>query len=232
MIRSMGTPGRRIALVLGLSVLGAGLLAQSASAAPLPILATDTLDFESEEYTMAQGTKAAFHNAEVGVPHSVVADGQLAGSPLFRSPTFPGDATRQVSGTQYLTTGDYTFFCSVHQNMRAVLRVTAAGTPVPRPAFRLAILTGTLEKAQATGRIRVKIRGLTKSDNVTLKLRLGAKLLGMKTGVDVRAGEVRRLFVNLTRRGRARIAGREQAKLKLVGIVPFGKTRAVKKLLK
>jgi hypothetical protein len=232
MINSMRKPGRRIGLVVGLVAVSAGLLASSASAAPLPILATNSSDFEAEIYTMPQGTKAAFHNAEVGVSHNVTSNGRIGAGRLFLSPTFPGDATRTVRGTQYLTTNDYVFFCSVHPTMRSVLRVTGAGEPVPRPAFRLAILTRRLERAQNTGRVRVKIRALTKSENVTLRLRFRKRQLGIKRDIDLRAGQVRRPFIQLTRAGMNRIAGREQAKLKLVGTVPFGKTRAVKKLLR
>jgi plastocyanin len=233
-MRAMRRPGRK-AIAAGAGALLVLATAGVAWGAPATIVAGNSADYSQPLYTQSQGDRSVFRNIESGVAHNVTSNGRIGAGRLFRSATIVGTNTgtqAPVSGTQYLRQGDYTFFCSVHPNMEATLRVTGAGDPVPRPAFRLAILTGRLEKAQNTGRVRVKIRGLTKSDNVTLKLKFRKALLGTRRNVDVRAGQVRRPFIQLTRRGMARIAGREQAKLKLVGIVPFGKTRAVKKLLK
>jgi plastocyanin len=234
MISAMRRPGRK-AIAAGVGALLALGTATVAWGAPATIVAGNSEDYSQPQYIQSQGERSVFRNVEVGVAHNVTSNGRIGGGRLFRSATIVGSASgtqAPVSGTQYLTQGDYTFFCSVHPDMEATLRVNGAGTPVRRPAFRLAILTRTLEKAQNTGRVRVKIRGLTKSENVTLHLRFGKRQLGTKRNVDVNPGQVRRPFIQLTRAGMARIAGREQAKLKLVGIVPFGKTRAVKKLLK
>jgi len=226
----MRKPG---ALALALCSLGVLAAAQAASAASLPIRATaSTLSYESPTYAMAQGVKASFHNAGVGVPHNVTANGKLSGKPLFRSPTISGDGGTAVSGTQYLTTGDYTFFCSVHPPMQATLQVTGAGTPVARPSIRVSVLSGKLAKVQSTGKVRVRVRALTKSDNVALRLKLGAKQLASKANIDLAAGQVRNLVLKLGRKARNRLAGRSQAKVTLIGTVPFGKTRTASKLLK
>jgi plastocyanin len=234
MISAMRRPGRKAIAACAGALLALGT-AGVAWGAPATIVAPDSIDYSQPLYTQSQGDRSVFRNNDNGMAHNVISNGRIGGGRLFRSATITGSLAgtqAPVSGTQYLRQGDYTFFCSIHPNMEATLRVTGAGDPVPRPAFRLAIITRRLEKAQNTGRVRVKIRGITKSENVTLHLRFGKRQLATKRNVDVAPGQVRRPFMQLTRAGMARIAGREQAKLKLVGTVAFGKTRAVKKLLK
>jgi plastocyanin len=233
MISSMRMPGRKtkVASLAAVAVLSASAVAWGADT----IVAGNSLDYSQPLYTQSQGERANFRNIDSGTPHNVVSNGKLGGKPLFRSSTITGSAAgtqTPVSGTQFLVSGDYTFFCDVHPNMEATLKVNNSGTPVARPSIRVAILTGSLAKAQNSGRVRVKVRALTKSDNVALKLKLGAKLLASKSNIDLAPGQVRRPLLRLGARARSRLAGRNQAKLTLVGTVPFGKARTAKKLLK
>jgi plastocyanin len=233
MIKPMRMPGRKkaVASLAAAAALSASAVAWGADT----IVAGNQLDYSQPLYTQAQGERANFRNIEPGIPHNVVSNGKIGGKPLFRSSTIPGSVAGNqtpVSGTQFLVAGDYTFFCSVHPNMEATLKVNATGTPVARPSIRVAILTGSLAKAQNSGRVRVKVRALTKSDNVALKLKLGAKPLASKANIDLAPGQIRKPLLKLSAAGKRRLARRTQAKLTLIGTVPFGKSRTVKKLLK
>jgi plastocyanin len=224
---------RSTAIAVLVCVIGVTAVAATAWGAAMPIRATDSVtDYESALYTMTQGEKASFNNTGPGIPHNVTANARISRQRLFRSKTITGDASAPVSGTQYLTTGDYTFFCSIHPTMQATLQVTGSGTPVARPKISVAILSGQLAKVTNTGKARVRVKALTKSDNVALKLKLGSKPLASKSNIDLAPGQVRRLTLKLGRRARNRLAGKDQAKLKLVGSVPFGKTATASKLLK
>jgi plastocyanin len=231
MIGWMRKPGKPAALVLAVCIAGGAIVAATALGAAETIRAANALDFESADYATDQGETVTFDNADPGVPHNVTASGKIGGKPLFESPTVTGAASTVVNGTQYLTTGSYTFFCSVHPNMEATLNVTGAGTAVARPNISVAILSGKLAKVRG-GKARVKVKAVTKSDNVALKLKLGSKQLASKSNIDLAAGQVRKLTLKLGRKARNRLAGKSKAKLKLVGSVPFGKTRTVSKLLK
>jgi plastocyanin len=229
----MRRPGRKatIAVCAGaLALIGAaGAYAADTIIAPV---GADTLGFSSNDYTMDQGEKATFHNADPGVPHNVTANGKLSGKPLFRSPTITGDASAAVGGTQFLIHGDYSFFCTIHPNMTATLHVTTAGTPVARPNIKVAILSSKLARVRSSGKARVKVKAVTKSDDVALKLKLGNRQLASKANIDLAVGQVRKLTLKLGKKARNALANRTQAKLKLIGTVPFGKTRTATKLLK
>ncbi len=233
MIEWMPRRAKSTAIAVLVCVIGATVAAATAWGAVLPIRATDSVtDFESALYTMDQGQKASFNNTGPGIPHNVTANARISGQRLFRSKTITDGATAPVNGTQYLTTGDYTFICSIHPVMQATLQVTGAGTPVARPKVSVAILSGQLAKVANTGKARVKVRALTKSDNVTLKLKLGSKMLASKANIDLAPGQVRRLTLKLGRRACNRLAGKDQAKLTLLGSAPFGKTSSASKLLR
>jgi hypothetical protein len=74
-----------------------------------------------------------FHNSDID-SHNVTAQSNGAdGKALFTSQTVGLGQTTAVSGTQYLTTGSYSFYCTIHPYMHGTLVVTSAGTPVPRP---------------------------------------------------------------------------------------------------
>jgi plastocyanin len=80
-----------------------------------------------------QGEEVTFQNLDL-VDHDVVAEGKGPDNqPLFRSGLVSRGGSTPVAGTEFLTSGSYAFFCSLHPNMRGSLTVTSAGTPKPRP---------------------------------------------------------------------------------------------------
>jgi len=93
-----------------------------------------TTGFTTPNVTMAQGEKLTFQNNDATVMHNVTStDNGSDGKPLFHSATI-GPGSSFVDGSQYLTSGSYHFYCTLHpQTMTGTLTVSTAGTPVPRP---------------------------------------------------------------------------------------------------
>jgi plastocyanin len=89
--------------------------------------------YGASSYTIDQGQTISFANNDID-SHNVSASGKGPdGNPLFQSDTIGTGQSTGVAGTQYLTSGSYSFICTVHPFMHATLVVTSAGTPVPRP---------------------------------------------------------------------------------------------------
>lgn len=123
--------------------------------------------------TIDQGQSVTFQNSDQTAFHDVTSDAKGSdGKPLFQSDTISGGKTSPVRGVEYLTTGDYTFHCSVHTFMTGTLHVTANGTPKPRtpdnpapnpsdttpPDATVAILDGRIAKVRAHKGLRVRLQ--------------------------------------------------------------------------
>jgi plastocyanin len=122
--------------------------------------------YNPDRLTIPQGTRVVLQNNDSS-RHNVTSDDYAPdGSRLFRSATTDPGGSAPVVGTEYLTTGEYDFFCSIHRGMRGTLAVTSAGTPVPRPqtpdttrpGLRLSVLTRSLDTALRRGAILVHVR--------------------------------------------------------------------------
>jgi plastocyanin len=117
--------------------------------------------FGSAVTTIDQGEKVTFQNMDI-VGHDVTADDSGPdGAPLFRSQLVGPGSSGPVAGTEYLTTGSYGFFCSIHPGMEATLEVTSAGTPVPRPqpeGLSVKILSGDLDRVVERGKLKLRVR--------------------------------------------------------------------------
>ena len=232
MVKVMRNPRGRV----GIAAAGACALALGAAglawAVPPPIVAVDSNDFAAEVYDIDQGERPTFQNNEVGIPHNVTATGRIGGGPLFRSATITGVNSAQADGTQYLTQGSYAFICSIHPNMQATLQVSGAGTPVARPRIAVKILTGKLKRVRKRGRVAVRIRAFTQSNGASLRLTLANRFAGRRAGINLAAGQSRRVVIKLTKKARKRLARRRRAKAVLVGSVPFGAKARASRVLK
>lgn len=173
-------------------------------------------------YSMNAGERAFFQNPS-GNSHNVTAklkgpDGRA----LFRSRTI-SSGTTPVDGVQYLKGGVYDFHCTIHAGMEAKLDVsTSAGTPAARPDIEVAVPAQPLASVRRSGKLKVRVRALTDSDNVALLARKGARRLGSKGGIDLGAGATRIIRLALTRSGRKALAGSATAAVSVRGTVPFG----------
>jgi plastocyanin len=175
--------------------------------------------------SMDQGEPLTFYSFDVP-NHDVTAEQKGAdGKPLFSTPLIgPGDSAF-VEGSQYLTAGEYPFFCTIHANMRGSLTVTSAGTPAPRPG---AGDPADTKKPGVTAKIRSRDVGAVRRSRklqVEVAVDEGAKvtLTATTRNATIARGQIdnltgagsRRETLRLTRAGKRALAGRSRAPVTL-----------------
>ena len=108
-------------------------LAAGVAYADQTIYAAPENQFVGGDITIAQGEKVTFTNADVAA-HDVTARANGPdGKAWFASAlTGPGQSNT-VAGTEYLTTGTYNYWCSIHNSMKGNITVSSSGTPAQRP---------------------------------------------------------------------------------------------------
>jgi plastocyanin len=118
---------------MGLVVVGLLACTPAAAWAEETIYAGPPNQYFTGEVSPDQGEPVKFTNLDL-VDHDVVADAKGPdGNPLFRSEIIGRGASAPVVGTEFLPTGEYGYFCSIHPNMKGSINVTGAGAPKPRP---------------------------------------------------------------------------------------------------
>jgi plastocyanin len=215
---------RRGALAGAASAAVLGVGAAVAWAAPAAIEGTGANTFNATSYAHDGGTVAQL--TVTGSSHNVTA---YANGPdaktLFRSGTISGGTT-PVNGTQYLSAGSYSFFCSIHPDtMQATLNVT--GTGLPRPTVDVAVSSRKLSKVLKKGKLAVKV-ATTGAPEVALAAVLGKRTIATGT---VRAGGTT-AALKLTKSGRQALAGKDKATVKVTGSIEFGTPDTAKAKLK
>ena len=224
-----GRRGRIAVLTAAFVLLGAGsALADATIEANDPNLN----DFSAATYALDMGESAFFLNTS-GNEHNVTAAGRGPdGKPLFRSRDSSA-GTVAVPGTQYLAGGTYRFVCTIHLGMAADLFVDPTkGTPVARPSITVAIPAQTLGSVRRSGRVKVRIRAATRSDNVSVLASKGGIVLGRKANLDLAAGANRLLRLPLTARGRRALSGLERVAVSARAAVPFGRADSARRTLR
>jgi plastocyanin len=205
-------------------VAAAVLASAPAASADEVIRASSTTRYSTSRVTIDQGEHVAFENASSDRHNVISNDYAPDGSRLFRSDTIGPGSSTPVVGTEYLTTGDYSFFCSVHAGMRGVLSVTGAGTPVPRPqtpdttrpGLRLRVLTRSTRTALARRALLVHLRA-TEHVRVALVLRARGRRIAARTAVVPRAG-FKGTRMRLTRSGRKLLRKAARIRVSLRGL--------------
>ncbi len=145
------------------------------------------------------------------------------GKPLFRSKTIGIGKSAPIDGLQYLPAGTYKFVCSIHpDSMKGSFVISNKGTPVARPKIDVSIPAQTLNKVRGSGKLKVKVKAVTKSAGISIEARKGAKLIGKKSGLSLPAGATRTVKVALSARGRKALRGVSSAAVSATGSVPFG----------
>ena len=207
--------------------------AVSAFGVAQPIIAGDNT-YSLLTFTMDQGDRPVLQNTGPLNQHDVFSrtngpDGGL----LFQAATINPGQTATLNGTQYLTQGTYAFFCNVHPlEMSANLQVSGAGAPVARPRIDVLLGAGKLSKIAKKGKVPVTVKAVTQSDGVDVELKLGKSVIGAQTGLNLAAGQSRKLSLNLNKSGKSKLADRKSAKLKATGEVPFGSPDTAKRTYK
>jgi plastocyanin len=219
-------------VVVALAALGAMAWTGFALAASDTIVAGPAESYDHQAtgtaYNTDQGLVVQFQDN--GGSHNVTArQTGPDGKALFRSPTISGGAAG-VDGTQYLPTGDYQFFCTVHPTtMSGTLRVTGAGTPQARPSATLTLRTKTISNAVKKG-LLLAITASTKVDGATLTAKLGKATIGKATRSLAAGAQTTKL--KLTKAGKSKLRGKGTAKVIVTADVPFGSPASAKAKLK
>jgi plastocyanin len=203
--------GRALAVAVLASLLGAAIAwGGTITARPVNM-------FGSAVTTIDQGEQVTFQNADVS-GHDVTAN-QTGdnGAPLFRSAVVSPGSSGPVEGTEYLTTGSYDFFCSIHPGMEATLEVTSAGTPVPRPqpeGVAVKIVSKSLDRVLESGKLKLKVRSRRGSVVVgaRAKTRKTSIALGSKK-LQFDVAEERKVALKLSDAARKALRKRDSATL-------------------
>jgi Copper binding proteins, plastocyanin/azurin family len=190
-------------------------------------VAEPTDSYSAPTYNADQGSLVPFQNN--GGSHNVTARQKGPdGNDLFRSETTTSGTT-PVNGTQYLTTGAYPFFCTVHPTtMQGTLQVTGAGTPQARPSATLAVKGKSLAKAIKKG-IKLTATASTRTD-AEFTARLGKTLIGQKR-VSLATG-AQSVLVKLSKAGKSKLRAKGKATVKVTAEIPFGSPVTAKAKLK
>jgi plastocyanin len=201
------------------------LLAAGLAFGAAPIIAQGDDTYSASTYTANQGEVVQLqitgdtHNATA---HQSGPDGQA----LFRSPTISSGSSG-VQGTQYLSAGDYTFFCTVHPStMQATLHVTSAGTPQARPSAQLTVRSKKLSKVSKKG-LMVAINSTAKVNGASLVAKLGKTTIGQASGQSFSVGQ-QFATVKLSKAGKRKLMGKSKATVTVTATIPFGSPAAAK----
>jgi plastocyanin len=213
-----GKAGKRLWIVGGLVTAGV-LLAAGFAFGAAPIVGQGDNTFNAPTYTIDQGEVAQLQ--VTGSSHNATARSNGPdGKALFRSATISGGMT-PVDGTQYLSAGDYQFFCTIHPTtMQATLHVSGAGAPAARPQVGLTLQTKTISKALKKG-LLVGINSNGKVDGASLTAKLGKTTIAQKAGLGFAVGQQFDVL-KLNKAGKAKLRGKDKATITLSADVPFG----------
>jgi plastocyanin len=208
---------KRLGLVAGLVTAGVLFAGGIAFAASQTIVGQIDDTFTATTYHTDQGEIVPFEST--GNTHNATAhDKGPDGKALFRSATI-GSGVTGVQGTQYLSAGTYTFFCTVHPTtMQATLVVDPNGTPQARPSATAKLRTKTISKALKG--LLVQITSSAKIDGVTVTAKLGKATIG-KTTASLFAG-AQTVKVKLSKSGKSKLSKKSSAKVSVTADIPFG----------
>ena len=226
-VREHGTrrAGIRLAAYLGTALVALGVMATAAWGLFQPIVGTDSV-YNQPNYTMDQGDRPTFSNGGA-LQHNVTA---RTNGPdkraLFSTPTLDGGQQATLDGTQYLTAGTYTFYCTIHPTeMQATLVVTGNGTPQPRPSSSITVTRRSVAQTIKKG-LKVKMTPTTTIGGVTVTAKLGKTTIG-KTTTTLNAG-FNAPVVKLSKAGKSKLRGKSTAKVSVTADIPFGSPATAK----
>jgi plastocyanin len=201
--------------VVGATAFGAG----QALGASEPITTTTMCcSYGKAAFTIDRGATATFQNQDPGTsPHDVFSvDRGAQGKPLFSSAQINVGQT-PVNGTDSLAPGTYRFFCTVHPSQMSGQLVV---TPSASPTVAVTILSRKLGPVASSGKLKIKLRGLLASKDVSLTARKGTRKLGSTRVTHLAAGASRTVKLPLSRSGKNLLKGRGSAKVKVTATPP------------
>jgi plastocyanin len=210
--------GRRLWFAAGL-VVALALFVGGLAFAAAPIVGQADNTFSAPTYTIDQGEVAPLQ-VTGGTHNATARQNGPDGGALFRSPTISGGTTG-VAGTQYLGSGDYTFFCTIHPStMQATLHVSGAGTPQARPSATLTPRSKKISKVIKKG-LLVAINSTARVDGVSLAAKLGKATIGKADGLGLAPGQ-QFAIVKISKAGKSKLRKKSKAKVTVTASIPFG----------
>ncbi|MGK2956367.1 MAG: cupredoxin domain-containing protein [Solirubrobacterales bacterium] len=220
--------------VIGIITTAAVLFGGVASAQALDITSNvECCTFVDGPFEQTAGEIPNFVNPPDSTFHNVTSDkAGPDGEALFESDTVGADTTVPVIGAQYLGVGTYHFTCTLHGSGMSGDLVVTGGTPVARPKISVAIPSQKLKTVRKTGKIKVKVKGLSKASGVRLAVNKGKQVLGAASKISVSTGATRTVSVKLTRSGKKAIRDGKKVALVARGSVAFGKSTTAKRTLR
>jgi plastocyanin len=232
---AMGTLSRGTGAVLAITILGLLAAASPAGAADTIRADVDCCTFAPGPYFQDLGEIPLFENPPGANPHNVTSTATGPdGDALFRSQTIGADDTSPVEGTQYLEAGTYPFYCTLHgASMSGDLVIEdGKGAVVPRPSVKVAIPSQRLKKVRRSGKVKVKVRAITASNGVRVKVKRGKKVIASASVSSLNAGASRVLKLKINRKGRKAIRNGRKVGLSAKATVAFGKPSQAKRSLR
>lgn len=229
---------RRLLVALAASSCGLAGLAPGALADKQ--VSAQPIDSYSGDVTMDQGETLTFMNNDLQNHDVTASDKGSDGKPLFASQTIGTGATSKVEGAQYLTTGSYKFFCTVHPFMTATLTVSSNGTPAPRPgsggggggtggggtgggssdttapSVSVAFGKAKLSSVRKHRKLPVTLT-VGEASSVTLTATIGKKAIASANATLASAGS-KKVSLSLNKAGRKALKGKRSAKVTLYAV--------------
>lgn len=220
--------GRRFWLAVVIAAFAAMAYAGFALAASDTIVGGPAETYSQPTYSTDQGAVVQFQN--LGGSHNVTArQNGPDGKTLFRTPTTTG-GTAGVDGTQYLSAGDYPFFCTVHPTtMQGTLHVTGSGTAQARPTASLKLKSKTISSAIKKG-LLVSVNASAAANGATLTAKLGKATVGSTTTSLAAGAQTKK--VKLSKAGKSKLRKKGTAKVSVTAQIPFGVPATAKAKLK
>jgi plastocyanin len=210
-------------VIVALAAIGAtAIAAGQALGASEPITTSaGCCSYGKGSFTIDRGATATFQNQDPGTsPHDVISVDSGAGNkPLFSSAQINLGQT-PVNGTESLGAGTYRFFCTVHPTQMSGELVV---TPSASPTVEVKVLSRKLGPVISSRKLKVKLRGLLPSKDVSLTARKGSRKLGTMRGIDLPAGASRTVRLPLSRSGSNSLSGRGAAEVKVTATPPGDK---------
>jgi plastocyanin len=218
------TPGPGGEMRIALTLAAALALVAAPAARAENIVAGPNSTYLTTSPAMDQGEALTFYSFDVPNHDVTARDKGPDGQPLFATPLIGFGDTAAVEGSQYLTTGQYEFFCSIHANMVGTLTVTGAGTPATRPgaggtadttrpSVKVKVRSGNLRRVRRSGRLPIEVSvDEAAAVALTAKARIGRRQVTIASGriTDLTGAGSRRETLRLSRAGKRRLAGRSR----------------------
>jgi plastocyanin len=209
---------RRVIVVLAVISVAAFGAGQALGASEAITTSPTCCSYGKATFTIDRGATAIFQNQDPGPsPHDVFSvDSGAKNEPVFSSAQTNIGQT-PVNGTDSLGAGTYRFFCTVHPTQMSGELVV---TPSASPTVAVTILSRKLGPVASSGKLKVKLRGLLASNNVSLTARKGSRKLGSMRGINLAAGDSRSVKLPLSRAGRSSLENLGSAKVKVTAAPP------------